>query len=135
MLRIASLVLGCVLILPLGGPTRARARDAFPASTAPVAASGDFAGLVGLGGGRRLWLECRGQGSPTVILEAGAGNDADTWDTVGLARRLGADRGAAGSGGLHPGLCLRPSRNDPRPRSPQPQRSRAHAAQRGRHRR
>jgi pimeloyl-ACP methyl ester carboxylesterase len=27
---------------------------------------------------------CRGEGSPTVILEAGAGNDADTWDAVAL---------------------------------------------------
>ena len=85
MLRIASLILGCVLILPLGGPTPVWAQDASPASTALVAASGEFAGLVDIGDGRRLWLECRGEGSPTVILEAGAGNDADTWDTVGLA--------------------------------------------------
>jgi pimeloyl-ACP methyl ester carboxylesterase len=85
MRRIASLILGCVLILPLGGSTTGWAQDASPASTALVAASGEFAGLVDIGDGRRLWLECRGQGSPTVILEAGAGNDANTWDTMGLA--------------------------------------------------
>jgi hypothetical protein len=68
MLRIASLILGCVLILPLGGPTWVRAHDASPESTALVAASGEFAGLVDIGDGRRLWPECRGQGSPTVIL-------------------------------------------------------------------
>src|SRR5215211_183824 len=55
-----------------------------PAASSPTAASGDFTGLVDIGDGRRLWLECRGAGGPTVILEAGAGNDADTWDTVGL---------------------------------------------------
>ena len=94
MLRIASLILGCVLILPLGGSTTVWAQDATPASTAPVAASGEFAGLVDIGDGRRLYLECRGAGSPTVILEAGAGNDADTWDTVWSPGWLGADRGA-----------------------------------------
>jgi pimeloyl-ACP methyl ester carboxylesterase len=39
---------------------------------------GDFAGLVDVGG-RRLYLECRGTGSPTVVLEAGYGNRADIW--------------------------------------------------------
>jgi pimeloyl-ACP methyl ester carboxylesterase len=58
-------------------------------SATPVAAvdpaSGDFAGLVDIGGGRRLWLECRGQGGPTVILESGYPNTADVWDTLALA--------------------------------------------------
>jgi pimeloyl-ACP methyl ester carboxylesterase len=36
-----------------------------------AAASGDFSGLVDVGGGRHLYLECRGRGSPSVILEAG----------------------------------------------------------------
>jgi pimeloyl-ACP methyl ester carboxylesterase len=34
---------------------------------------------VALPDGRRLFLECRGKGSPTVILEAGLRNDADVW--------------------------------------------------------
>jgi pimeloyl-ACP methyl ester carboxylesterase len=54
------------------------------AVASPTAASGDFAGLVDIGGGRRMYLECRGEGAPTVILEAGAGNDADTWGAVAL---------------------------------------------------
>ena len=37
---------------------------------APIATSGDFAGLVDIGG-RNLYLECHGTGSPTVILVAG----------------------------------------------------------------
>jgi len=37
------------------------------------------AGLVTLPDGRRIYLECRGSGSPTVILGSGAGNGADIW--------------------------------------------------------
>src|SRR6266508_781166 len=50
-------------------------------STAPTGASGDFAGLIAIGGGRKMYLECRGSGSPTVILEAGYRNDAEIWST------------------------------------------------------
>jgi pimeloyl-ACP methyl ester carboxylesterase len=32
--------------------------------------------------GRRLYLDCRGTGSPTVVLEAGSGMDARSWGTV-----------------------------------------------------
>ena len=55
------------------------AQSATPAAASPVAASGDFAELVDIGGGRRLYLECRGQGSPTVILEAGLLSRSDIW--------------------------------------------------------
>jgi pimeloyl-ACP methyl ester carboxylesterase len=43
------------------------------------AAQGDFAGLVEIGDGRRLYLECKGSGSPTVVLEAGYGNTSQIW--------------------------------------------------------
>ncbi|MGB2594966.1 MAG: hypothetical protein WBC87_08620, partial [Pseudolabrys sp.] len=36
-----------------------------------AALSEDFAGLVDIGGGRKMYLECRGTGSPTVVLVAG----------------------------------------------------------------
>ena len=75
-------VIGLIALL-LGVPVPAVAQSATPAVTSATAASGDFAGLVDIGG-RSLYLECRGEGSPTVILEAGAGNDADTWDAVAL---------------------------------------------------
>ena len=42
-------------------------------------ASGDFAGLVRIADGRRLYLECHGTGSPTVILEAGLRGRGDGW--------------------------------------------------------
>lgn len=44
----------------------------------PAVAAGDFAGLVDIGG-RSLYLECRGSGGPTVILEAGFRTRADVW--------------------------------------------------------
>src|SRR6266496_4625433 len=42
---------------------------------------GDSAGLVEIGAGRKMFLECRGSGSPTVILESGDRNDAEVWST------------------------------------------------------
>lgn len=42
--------------------------------------SGDFRGPIEIGHGRHLYLECRGKGSPTVILESGYHNSSDPWD-------------------------------------------------------
>ena len=52
-----------------------------PRAASPVAdaAQGDFAGLVDIGGGRRLYIECRGTGSPAVVLEAGYRSSARIW--------------------------------------------------------
>ena len=33
-------------------------------------------------GERSLYLDCRGSGSPTVVLEAGSGSDSATWSAV-----------------------------------------------------
>jgi len=49
------------------------------ASPAGSAAQGDFAGFVDIGAGRRLYLECRGTGSPVVVLEAGYRSSARIW--------------------------------------------------------
>lgn len=46
---------------------------------ASAASTGDFSGPVDIGGGRSLYVECRGHGSPTVILEAGALGRSDVW--------------------------------------------------------
>jgi len=43
------------------------------------AGQGNFSGRVDIGGGRRLYLECRGQGSPTVMLVSGYGNHGGVW--------------------------------------------------------
>ena len=42
-------------------------------------AEGDFAGLVDIGGGRQIYMECSGTGSPTVVLESGLRDAADVW--------------------------------------------------------
>ncbi len=70
------LVLGLVTFL-LGAPSLVTAQTASPGAPA-VMAEGDFAGLVDIGG-RSLYLQCRGSGSPTVILEAGFRSRADYW--------------------------------------------------------
>jgi pimeloyl-ACP methyl ester carboxylesterase len=51
-------------------------------STARAVESGDFAGLVDIGGGRKMYLECRGTGSPTVVLVAGLKGSAEDWSIV-----------------------------------------------------
>ena len=68
----------------LGVPVSVASQFATPAGSPPSAASGDFAGLVDVGDGRRLWLECRGHGSPTVVLEAAYGDSALIWDAIAL---------------------------------------------------
>ncbi|HVR46333.1 MAG TPA: alpha/beta hydrolase [Candidatus Binatia bacterium] len=53
---------------------------AMPAQALP--ATGDFAGPVDIGDHRKIYLECSGQGSPTLVLISGKGNRADTWSTA-----------------------------------------------------
>jgi pimeloyl-ACP methyl ester carboxylesterase len=81
--RIATLVLlGAVLALLAGcaaaGPT------ALPSTTPPTVVAttptGDSARSVAIGGGRTMYLTCRGTGSPTVVLVSGLGERADNWD-------------------------------------------------------
>jgi pimeloyl-ACP methyl ester carboxylesterase len=60
-------------------------------------------------GGRSLYLDCRGAGSPTVVLEAGMGGTAATWSPVldglgGMTRTCAYDRAGLGTSdpaGLH----------------------------------
>jgi pimeloyl-ACP methyl ester carboxylesterase len=49
------------------------------ASAQATGASGDFAGKVTIPGGRQLYLECHGTGSPTVIFESGLRGRGDVW--------------------------------------------------------
>ena len=44
-----------------------------------LADSGEFAGLVDITGGRKMYLECRGTGSPTVFIVPGGKAAADDW--------------------------------------------------------
>jgi pimeloyl-ACP methyl ester carboxylesterase len=79
----------------------------------------DFAGTVDIGGGRRMYLECRGAGSPTVVLVSGLDAAADLWhrddqpapkvfpEVAAFTRVCAYDRPGTPSGS---GL---PSRSDP----------------------
>ena len=50
----------------------------------------EFAGLVELPSGREVYLECRGEGSPTVILESGGGLAASQWSVLAPGSTLTA---------------------------------------------
>jgi CubicO group peptidase (beta-lactamase class C family) len=73
-------------------------------AAAHAAESRDFAGLVDIGGDRKIYLECRGAGSPTVVLISGKGNGATDWsevlDPADPARQAPFDSVGAGAGGL-----------------------------------
>jgi hypothetical protein len=75
---ISAFVLFLAGILPAGSASQATAAQGATLAAASPVAAGDFSGLVDIGG-RKLYLECRGRGSPTVILEAGAYARADVW--------------------------------------------------------
>lgn len=81
----ASVVLVLAVMLAGGGriaPAAAHAADrpgAAPVSRAPSPSHGNYSGRVAIRGGRKLYLECRGKGRPTVILEAGTGDLAQIW--------------------------------------------------------
>ncbi len=73
-----------LLLIPLVTPLDAAAVHA--------AESQDFAGLVDIGGGRKIYMECRGAGSPTVVLISGKGNGAADWSKVLDPAELGPQR-------------------------------------------
>jgi hypothetical protein len=52
--------------------------DAAP-DTTQTAATGTIAENVDIGDGRSIYIECHGEGSPTVLLLSGAGTASDLW--------------------------------------------------------
>lgn len=77
-------------------PTGANAASSSSAARAaavvmgPVSAPTRFSKRVAIPGGRKLFIECRGTGSPTVLLEAGTGDLAKVWsiDPFGPGRAV-----------------------------------------------
>jgi pimeloyl-ACP methyl ester carboxylesterase len=76
-----AVALSLTAVLCIGAQKKFRERPSQQTSqtSTSVAASGNFSGLIDIGGGRKMFLECSGSGSPTVILESGYRNDADIW--------------------------------------------------------
>ena len=42
----------------------------------------DFSGLVDIGGGRKMYMECRGKGRPTVVFVSGVRDRTEAWSTM-----------------------------------------------------
>jgi pimeloyl-ACP methyl ester carboxylesterase len=70
-------VVVAILATACSGPTSAADVTTPPAGTS--AGRADFAGLVDVGGGDKLYVECRGSGSPTVVLISTANGTSDEW--------------------------------------------------------
>ena len=108
--RVLAVLLASALIAGCGG-SEPKGRRAAAAKTpaATPALTGAPGKLVGIGGGRSLFLHCVGSGSPTVVLEAGFGGGSADWSEVqpqlGRATRTCAyDRAGLGSSVALPGV-------------------------------
>jgi pimeloyl-ACP methyl ester carboxylesterase len=55
--------------------------DSLNVAIAHAVERGNFAGLVDIGGGRKMYLKCSGRGSPTVVVVGGLRASADDWTT------------------------------------------------------
>ncbi|MFF4350162.1 alpha/beta fold hydrolase [Streptomyces sp. NPDC001530] len=68
---------------PAAGAGRATAAAAVSTATVTTGeatpATGDVARQVDIGGGRKIYLHCRGSGSATVVLASGLHDSSDTW--------------------------------------------------------
>jgi pimeloyl-ACP methyl ester carboxylesterase len=76
------LLVASAVVVVLGGAATALA--ASPSASdhsakGDSAKNKDFAGLVDIGGGRKMYMECRGTGYPTVVFVSGGGDRAETW--------------------------------------------------------
>lgn len=79
--RFAVSVFACTALI-LAGCTGAASTSTPDTSNGATPARGDFAGLVDIGGGRTMYLQCQGTGSPTVVLVSGRADRGDIWQTL-----------------------------------------------------
>ena len=98
-------LLACVFAVGCGGQ-EPKAHRGPRVQTSPPEGSGRF---VAIGDGRRLYMECVGSGSPTVVLEAGFLADTLSWQDVqpeiGRGTRTCAyDRAGTGNSAAPPGV-------------------------------
>ena len=75
------LVCGAALVLT-GCGSLASAEVTVQSVPGVAATSEDVSASVDIGGGRRMHLECRGSGSPTVVFVSGRGDRADIWSML-----------------------------------------------------
>jgi pimeloyl-ACP methyl ester carboxylesterase len=79
---LALAVVAGLLIAGCAGSTTNSAAEGAETTMTASTPSADFSGLVKIGGGRKIYMECRGKGSPTVVLVSGLGNAADIWSVT-----------------------------------------------------
>ncbi len=80
---VLALALGAgLLIAGCASSTTNSTADRAGTTMAASAPRADFSGLVDIGGGRKMYMKCRGTGSPTVVLVSGLGNAADVWSVT-----------------------------------------------------
>lgn len=76
----ALLLTGSVLVAGAVSAPGAQGHQVQATSMAtPASVPRGFSKRVTIPGGRKFYLECRGTGSPTVVLEAGTGDRGDLW--------------------------------------------------------
>jgi pimeloyl-ACP methyl ester carboxylesterase len=99
-------VLAVVLLVGCGGQGHALERARSRPEVTPVGVgSGDMVDV----GGRHLYVECVGSGSPTVVLEAGFGGSSRHWTAVlpelgRTSRTCAYDRAGLGDSNAMPGV-------------------------------
>ena len=78
---LATLVVGVAMLGVVGCTTGTPSPPASAPLTAASASAptGDVDRSVDIGGGRTIYLTCRGSGSPTIVLVSGLGERADNW--------------------------------------------------------
>src|SRR5690349_6302404 len=91
---VCGIVLTCMAMVGCdsGGAPAGSPAATPPASAAPgtfVPGDGDRSGLVDIGNGRTMYLQCRGTGSPTVVFISGRSDRADIWSTVANPQQPG----------------------------------------------
>ena len=77
-LRLTAALAGASLLIAASASASAPPASGKASSADPAAARGS-AHLVEIPGGRKLYLQCRGRGGPTVILVSGVTDAADGW--------------------------------------------------------
>jgi pimeloyl-ACP methyl ester carboxylesterase len=103
------LLMASVLAVGCGAHDHNRPRAATTTAPRAVPVIIGSGGLVKIGAGRTLFLDCVGRGTPTVVLEAGFGGDSFNWHDVQpqlgrVTRTCAYDRAGLGNSVALPGV-------------------------------
>jgi hypothetical protein len=103
--RFVAVMLASILAAACGGDATKDQSQPPPKVTVTDVGSGDAVDV----GGRHMYVECSGSGSPTVLLEAGFGGTSNNWATVlpelgRTTRTCAYDRAGLGASDPIPGV-------------------------------